>query len=102
MLVASLTDAAQRGLIPATDIGWLVSLRARRVSRAFALEHGGPQAHRAMRDYQQAAVELGFLHHRFLRGTAPPDFAARGQVYVERIAAARPYVVFPGQLVPSR
>jgi RsiW-degrading membrane proteinase PrsW (M82 family) len=102
MLVASLSDAAQRGLIPATDIGWLVDLGARRRSRAFALSHGGPQAERAMRDYQQAATELGFLHHRYLRGTPPPDFAARGQAYVERISAARPYVVFPGQVVPSR
>jgi RsiW-degrading membrane proteinase PrsW (M82 family) len=102
MLVASLTDAAHRGLIPATDIGWLVSLRARRAGRAHALAHGGPQAHRAMRDYQQAAVELGFLHHRFLRGVPPPDFLERGQLYVERIAAARPFVVFPGQVVPSR
>ena len=39
-----------------------------------------------MRDYQQAAVELGFLHYRYLRGTPPPDFAARGQEYVARIA----------------
>ena len=102
MLVASLTDAAQRGLIPATDIGWLVGLQARRTSRAYARHHGGARADRAMRDYQQAAIELGFLHHRFLRGTPPPDFAERGQVYVERIAAARPYIVFPGQVVPSR
>jgi protease PrsW len=102
MLVASLTDAAQRGLIPATDIGWLVSLRARRAARAHALEMGGPQAQAAMRDYQQAAVELGFLHYRYLRGTPPPDFAERGQGYVARIAAVRPFVVFPGQVVPSR
>ncbi len=102
MLVASLTDAAERGLIPATDIGWLVNLQARRASRAHALQLGGPQAQAAMRDYQQAAIELGFLHHRYLRGTPPPDFAARGQGYVERIAAVRPFVVFPGQVVPSR
>jgi RsiW-degrading membrane proteinase PrsW (M82 family) len=102
MLTASLTDAAQRGLIPATDIPWLVDLRARRACRRYAQEHGGPVAHRAMLDYQQAAIELGFLHHRFLRGTPPPDFAARGQEYVARIAAARPYVAFPGQVVPTR
>ncbi|WP_432477028.1 PrsW family intramembrane metalloprotease [Nocardioides sp. GXQ0305] len=102
MLVASLTDAAERGLIPATDIGWLVSLQARRTSRAHALELGGPPAQAAMRDYQQAAIELGFLHHRYLRGTPPPDFAERGQLYVQRIAAVRPFVVFPGQVVPSR
>ena len=55
-----------------------------------------------MRDYQQAAVELGFLHHRYLRGTPPPDFAARGQQYVERLTAVRPYISFPGQVVPTR
>ncbi len=102
MLTASLLDAARRGLVPETDIGWLVDLGARRASRRHAREHGGEPAHRAMRDYQQAAIELGFLHHRFLRGTAPPDFAARGQAYVARIAAARPYVSFPGQVVPTR
>jgi len=102
MLTAALSDAARRGLIPATDIGWLVDLRARRTSRAHARQYGGDEAHRAMRDYQQAAIELGFLHHRYLRGTPPPDFAARGQAYVARISAARPFVAFPGQVVPSR
>ena len=102
MLTSSLTDAARRGLIPATDIPWLVDLQARRASRNHAKEHGGPTAHTAMLDYQQAAIELGFLHHRYLRGTAPPDFAARGQAYVDRISAARPHVAFPGQVVPTR
>ena len=102
MLTAALIDASNRGLIPATDIGWLVDLRARRRSRAFAKQFGGKQGERAMREYQQAAVELGFLHHRYLRGTAPQDFAERGRSYVERIGAARPYVAFPGQVVPPR
>jgi len=102
MLTAALLDASQRGLVPATDIGWLVDLRARRQSRAHARLTAGPAGERAMRDYQQAAIELGFLHHRYLRGTAPADFAARGQTYVERIALVRPYVTFPGQVVPSR
>jgi protease PrsW len=102
MLTAALGDAARRGLIPATDIGWVVDLGARRRSRAFARQRAGPAGERAMRDYQQAAVELGFLHHRFLRGTAPPDFAARGQQYVARIGAVRPSIAFPGQVVPPR
>jgi hypothetical protein len=55
-----------------------------------------------MRDYQQAAVELGFLHHRFLRGTPPPDFASRGQGYGARSGAVRPSIAFPGQVVPTR
>lgn len=102
MLTAALTDAAHRGLIPATDIGWVVDLRARRGARVYARSRGGAPAQRAMRDYQQAAIELGFLHHRFLRGTPPPDFAARGQEYVARIGAVRPFIAFPGQVVPTR
>jgi RsiW-degrading membrane proteinase PrsW (M82 family) len=102
MLTAALGDAAQRGLVPATDIGWLVDLRARREARAHARRTGGRAAEQAMRDYQQAAIELGFLHHRYLRGTAPHDFAARGGDYVARINAARPGIAFPGQVVPTR
>ncbi|MFC4786927.1 PrsW family intramembrane metalloprotease [Nocardioides sp. MAHUQ-72] len=102
MLTASLDDAARRGLIPATDIGWVVDLGARRRSRAYARAVGGKDAERSMREYQQAAVELGFLHYRFLRGTPPPDFAARGQEYVARIGAVRPSIAFPGQVVPTR
>jgi protease PrsW len=102
MLAAALNDAARRGLIPGTDIGWVVDLRARKLARAHARQVAGPSAERAMRDYQQAAIELGFLHHRFLRGTPPPDFAVRGQDYIARIGATRPFIAFPGQVVPTR
>ncbi|MEJ7831627.1 MAG: PrsW family intramembrane metalloprotease [Nocardioides sp.] len=101
MLTAALTDAAQRGLVPATDIGWVVDLRARRTARRYAKQAGGPDGLRAMRDYQQATIELGFLHHRLLRGTAPADWQLRGQHYVERIGAVRPRIAFPGQVVPT-
>ena len=102
MLTAALEDAAQRGLFPATDIGWVVDLGARRQARAYAEQLGGKPGERAMRDYQQAAIELGFLHHRYLRGTAPPDFAVRGQDFLGRINSLRPTITFPGQVVPVR
>jgi protease PrsW len=102
MLAGALADAARRGLLPATDIGWVVDLSARRRSRAYARETGGPAAERAMREYQQAVVELGFLHSRYLRGVPPPDFAARGHDYVSRISELRPTIAFPGQVVPIR
>ncbi len=102
MLTMALDDAAARGLIPATDIGWLVDLRARRIARSHARTEGGEQAAKAMRDYQQAAIELGFLHHRLLRGTAPKDWQARGQDFLARIQASRPGFAFPGQVVPQR
>jgi RsiW-degrading membrane proteinase PrsW (M82 family) len=102
MLTMALDDAAARGLIPATDIGWIVDLRARRVARRHARSQGGERAARAMREYQQAAIELGFLHHRLLRGTAPEDWQARGQDFLVRIQASRPGFAFPGQVVPQR
>jgi hypothetical protein len=102
MLAGALADAARRGLLPATDIGWVVDLTARRRSRAYARRTGGPRAERAMRDYQQAVVELGFLHSRYLRGVPPPDFADRGRGYVARISEIRPSIAFPGQVVPIR
>jgi len=95
MLTRSLTDAARRGLIDAAEVPWLVRLPARRASRAFARRHGGPVAERVMREYQQQAVELGFLHDRYLRGTAPSDVARRGAAMVHRLHALRPYVGFP-------
>jgi hypothetical protein len=102
MLSRALGDAAARGLLPATDIGWVVDLRARQQARAFARAQAGAAGERAMRDYQQAAIELGYLHSRYLRGTPPPDFAARGQEYVARIGRVRPTIAFPGQVVPTR
>jgi hypothetical protein len=102
MLRGALSDAARRGLLPETDIAWVVDLAARRRSRAYARSTGGVAAERAMRDYQQAVIELGFLHSRYLRGVPPPDFAARGHDYVARISALRPSIAFPGQVVPIR
>ena len=102
LLAAALQDAADRGLLPATDIPWLVDLRARRHARRWAREHGGTPAERGMREYQAAAVELGYLHHRYLRGTAPDDFGVRGQEHVDELQRIRPYISFPGQVVPTR
>jgi protease PrsW len=95
MLTRALGDAASRGLVPPAEVPWLVRLPARRASRAYARQYGGPGAERAMREYQQQAIELGFLHDRYLRGTAPADFAQRGTVMVRRLDALRPYLLFP-------
>jgi RsiW-degrading membrane proteinase PrsW (M82 family) len=95
MLTRSLSDAASRGLLDPAEVPWLVRLPARRASRRNARAHGGPIADRVMREYQQQAVELGFLHARWLRGTAPEDFAHRGAAMVQRLRALRPYVGFP-------
>ena len=63
----------------------------------------GPEAERAMRDYQQAAIELGFLHSRYLRGVAASRLR-RARPGLRRPASARsaPTIAFPGQVVPTR
>lgn len=95
VLTAALNDAARRGLVAAEDIDWIADLRLRRHLRREARRGGGVAAERAVREYQEAAVELGFLHHRVLRGTAPDDFVERGQVHLRRMVAARPLVPLP-------
>jgi hypothetical protein len=95
MLTRSLTDAAGRGLLDPAEVPWLVRLPARRASRRYARTHGGPLAERILREYQQQAIELGFLHDRYLRGTAPSDLPQRGAAMIQRLHALRPYVGFP-------
>ncbi len=95
MLGRALADAAQRGFLSPVEVPWLVRLPARRASRRHAHRTGGAAAENVMREYQQQALELGFLHDRYLRGTAPDDFAERGTVMVRRLVALRPYVLFP-------
>ncbi len=102
LLTEALLDAASKGLIPETDIGWLVDLRARRHARTWARGVAGPDGVRAMRAYQAAAIELGYLHHRVLRGTAPRDFSEIGHEHLMTLQAIRPYISFPGQVVPTR
>ena len=95
VLTAALSDCAQRGFLDPAEIPWLSRIPARRFARRYAEKVGGPQARRTMVAYQNEAVELGFLHSRFLRGVAPPDFAAIGQEHVERMRALRPGLVWP-------
>lgn len=102
MLTRSLSDAAGRGLLDPAEVPWLVRLPARRASRRYARAYGGPAANRVMREYQQQAVELGFLHNRFLRGTPPDDLAPRGSAMLARLRALRPYVEFPQPVAPGR
>jgi hypothetical protein len=95
MLRRALADCAGRGFLPQHEVPWLVSLPGRRAARGFAKARGGRAGAKAMTDYQQQAIELAFLHDRYLRGSAPADFAARGQTMVDRLAALRPHAVFP-------
>jgi hypothetical protein len=95
VLTKALTDCAQRGFLDPAEIPWLSRIPARRFARRYAEKVGGQAARRTMVAYQTEAVELGFLHSRYLRGVAPPGFAALGQGHVERMRALRPGLLWP-------
>ncbi len=95
VLTAALTDCAQRGFLDPAEIPWLSRIPARRFARRYAEKVGGRPARRTMVDYQLESVELGFLHSRYLRGVAPPDFAHLGQEHVDRMRMLRPGVIWP-------
>ena len=95
LLAAALTDCAQRGFLHPQEVPWLSRIPARRACRQYAESVGGEPALRAMKLYQAEAIELGFLHHRFLRGTAPSNYRELGQLHVQRMALLRPHLVWP-------
>jgi hypothetical protein len=95
VLTRALDDCAGRGFLDPAEVPWLARISARRFARRYAERAGGQQGRRVMAAYQTEAIELGFLHHRYLRGVPPPDFAARGQSHVEVMRALRPGLLWP-------
>ncbi|MCX6395502.1 MAG: PrsW family intramembrane metalloprotease [Propionibacteriales bacterium] len=95
LLAAALTDCAARGFLDAAEVPWLSRIPARKACRTFAERSGGRPALDAMKDYQSAAIELGFLHHRYLRGTAPARYEELGQAHVATMYALRPLLRWP-------
>ena len=96
LLAEALTDCAQAGVHrPGGDSLAGPTARAPRRHAATPRRSAVARRGRAMAAYQQQAIELGFLHSRFLRGTAPPDFAQRGQYFVDAMRELRPGVVWP-------
>ncbi|MFL6174611.1 MAG: PrsW family intramembrane metalloprotease [Marmoricola sp.] len=102
LLARSLSDCARRGFLDPGEVPWLTRIPARKAARLYAARNGGEGALDAMKSYQSEAIELGFLHHRFLRGTAPAHYEELGQAHVQRMFALRPRLVWPQNLVGAR
>ena len=95
LLANALTDCARRGFLDAREVPWLTRIPARKAARKYAARTGGVGALDAMKSYQSEAIELGFLHHRFLRGTAPAHYEELGQAHVQRMFQLRGALVWP-------
>ncbi|MFJ8997865.1 PrsW family glutamic-type intramembrane protease [Streptomyces sp. NPDC102359] len=101
--------------LPAYAIaGWLSpaepfalgSMRARRLARRYAREHGGKPAARAVAQYEAYATSLAFLRHRGRTGKAGAAFVTRErQLLLElwhRRVAARPALDHAARLTAPR
>ncbi|MFL6023491.1 MAG: PrsW family intramembrane metalloprotease [Marmoricola sp.] len=95
LLATALTDCVRLGYLEPGEVPWLTRIPARKAARLYAARTGGEGALDAMKSYQSEAIELGFLHHRFLRGTAPAHYAELGQAHVQRMHELRPALVWP-------
>ncbi len=98
VLAAALTDCARLGWLHPAEVPWVASLTHRGTARLYARRLRGPFGARAVREYQQAVAELGFLHDRVMRGRPPRDAAHRNAEIRRRIALWRPHVVLPPPL----
>jgi len=99
LLATALTDCARRGFLEPSEIPWLTRIPARKAARKYAARTGGVGALDAMKSYQSEAIELAFLHHRFLRGTAPAHYEELGQAHVQRMYQLRPALIWPQNVV---
>jgi protease PrsW len=77
------------GWLTPAEVAMLASLPARRDARNWAARTGGPQARRAMRDFQEMGSELAFLRERMARGSAAPDAAAQELAMLASVSALR-------------
>lgn len=98
VLATALADLASHGWLHPAEVPWLVSLRLRSAARLHALRLRGRFGARALREYQQALAEIGFLHDRVMRGRPPRDAAEHAEEIRGRIALWRPHVVLPPPL----
>lgn len=75
LLARHLGTYARTGWLTTSEVRMLTALPERASARAWAERTGGPEARRAMRDFQELATELAFLRERMSHGTAPRDAA---------------------------
>ncbi|REF36796.1 PrsW family intramembrane metalloprotease [Thermasporomyces composti] len=81
------------GWIAPDEVRHLVSLSGRRGWRAAVKRHWGPEAAKALRDYQTAVTELAFFHDRWARGTVGREAQQWLHDLVANVFAARQRVL---------
>ncbi len=93
LIRGALTECAYFGFIHPGDVDQVASLPRRRAARAAARRTGNRTAITATTGFQQALIEMAFLHGQVRRGRIPPDASARMADLSRRVAAYRQFLV---------
>jgi RsiW-degrading membrane proteinase PrsW (M82 family) len=89
LIARHLAVYARTGWLTRAEVEMLASLPTRREARGWAARTGGPDAHAAMRDFQEFGCELAFLRERMVRGTAPDDAPSHELALLAAMSAQR-------------
>jgi protease PrsW len=98
VLTRALDDCARRGWLHPAEVPWVASLAHRGAARNYARRLRGSWGAQAVKEYQHALAELGFLHDRVMHGRGPRDAPQRHHEIRHRMAMWRPHVVLPPPL----
>ncbi|GAB49663.1 PrsW family intramembrane metalloprotease [Mobilicoccus pelagius] len=100
LVARHLADYAAAGLFGRDELVMLADPARRRAARRWAGEAAGRRGSRAMRDFQDDAVELAILRARHVRGRGGPRIVEEERVLVDSLLRARQE--FTGTSLPSR
>ena len=100
LVARHLTGYTVTGLLRRDELAMLADPVRRRTARRWAGEVAGRRGRRAMRDFQDDAIELAFLRARHERGRAGADVAHDERILIDSLLRARRE--FTGATPPPR
>lgn len=98
VLERSLSYVADRGWIHPAEIPYLSRFGYRKAARRYARSNHGKDAARVVRQYQQLATEMAFLHDSLMSGRTKPRGVERTYALLDAMYALRPALRFPPAL----
>jgi RsiW-degrading membrane proteinase PrsW (M82 family) len=101
ILERSLSYVADRGWIHPAEIPYLSRFGHRKAARRYARGNHGKAAGRVVRQYQQLATEMAFLHDSLMSGRSKPLGVERTYALLDAMYALRPSLRFPPALLGS-
>jgi hypothetical protein len=98
ILEQSLSYVAERGWIHPAEIPYLSRFGYRKAARRYARGNYGKDAGLIVKQYQQLATEMAFLHDSLMRGHIKPRGVERTYALLDAMYALRPALRFPPAL----